>query len=78
MGDIPKSIVLCPFFARGLTQRRSFVSTFCTTAQHIRQNDGKKKPVVFIHVTLYHYQGGVIEMDLSMNKSGYRYNGAIH
>ena len=73
MGDIRKSIVLCPFFARGLAQRRLLVSDECTTAQRIRQVVGEEKLIVFIHVTSYHYQDGVIGMDLLMNKSRYRY-----
>ena len=46
-----ESIVWWPFFARGLAQRRSFVSDYCTTARRIRQVVEKWNAVVFIHVT---------------------------
>ena len=39
----------------------------------IREVVGKEKLNVFIHVTLHHYQDGVIEMDLLINKFRYHY-----
>ena len=55
MGTLPKIIVLCSFYVRGLARGQSFVSEQCITMQCIRQVVGNEKHDVCIHLTLYQF-----------------------
>ena len=65
-------VLFCVHSLREASRKGEYLCQF-NVLQRIRQVVGKEKLNVFIHITLYHYQNGVIEMDLLINKFRYHY-----